>query len=113
VLISNAFAATADAAPTAAQDPMAILTNILPMVFIFVVLWFMMLRPQMKRSKEHKALLEGLQKGDEVVTQTGIVGRVTQIGENYIHVEIAANTQVIVQRIAIGAVLPKGTIKAI
>ena len=110
MLISNAFA---QAAPAAAQDPLSGLTGILPMVLMFGVLWFLMIRPQMKRAKEHKALLEGLQKGDEVVTQGGIVGKVAQVGDNYVHVEIAANTQVIVQKPAIGAVLPKGTLKSI
>jgi preprotein translocase subunit YajC len=110
VLISNAFA---QAAPAAAQDPLAGLTSMLPMVFVFVVLYFMMIRPQMKRAKEHKALLAGLQKNDEVLTQAGIVGKVMQIGDNYVHVEVAPNTQIVVQKQAIGTVLPKGTLKSI
>ncbi len=110
VLISNAFA---QAAPAAAQDPLAGLTSMLPMVFVFVVLYFMMIRPQMKRAKEHKALLEGLQKNDEVLTQAGIVGKVMQISDSYVHVEVAPNTQIVVQKQAIGTVLPKGTIKSI
>jgi len=110
VLISNAFA---QAAPAAAQDPLSSITGILPLIFMFVVLWFLMIRPQMKRAKEHKALLEGLQKNDEVLTQGGIVGKVVQISDGYVHVEVAANTQIIVQKQAIGAVLPKGTLKSI
>jgi preprotein translocase subunit YajC len=110
VLISNAYA---QAAAGAAQDPMSTLTGMLPMVFMFVVLYFMMIRPQMKRTKEHKALLEGLQKNDEVMTQAGIVGKVTQVGDNYVHVEVAPNTQLTFQKQAIAAVLPKGTLKSI
>ena len=110
MLISNAFA---QAAPAAAQDPMSSITGILPLIFMFVVLWFLMIRPQMKRAKEHKALLEGLQKNDEVLTQGGIVGKVVSISDAYVTVEVASNTQIIVQKQAIGAVLPKGTIKSI
>ena len=110
MLISNAFA---QAAPAAAQDPLSSITGILPLVFMFVVLWFLMIRPQMKRAKEHKALLEGLQKNDEVLTQGGIVGKVVSISDAYVTVEVATNTQIIVQKQAIGAVLPKGTIKSI
>ena len=110
VLISNAFA---QAAPAAAQDPLSGLTSMLPMVFVFVVLYFMMIRPQMKRAKEHKALLEGLQKNDEVLTQGGIVGKVVQISDSYVHIEVSPNTQIIVQKQAIGTVLPKGTLKSI
>ena len=87
--------------------------SFLPIILMFVVLYFLMIRPQMKRAKEHKALLEGLQKNDEVVTNSGIVGKVAQIGDNYIHVEVAPNTQIVVQKQAIGAVLPKGTLKSI
>ena len=110
MLISNAFA---QAAPAAAQDPMSTITGLLPMILMFIVLWFLMIRPQMKRAKEHKALLEGLQKNDEVLTQGGIVGKVTQITDGYVHVEVAANTQIVVQKQSIGAVLPKGTLKSI
>ena len=110
MLISNAFA---QAAPAAAQDPLSSITGILPLIFMFVVLWFLMIRPQMKRAKEHKALLEGLQKNDEVLTQGGIVGKVVSISDAYVTVEVATNTQIIAQKQAIGAVLPKGTIKSI
>ena len=109
MLISNAFAQ----ATAAAQDPLSSITGMLPLIFMFIVLCFMMIRPQMKRAKEHKALLEGLQKNDEVLTQGGIVGKVVQISDGYVHVEVAANTQIIVQKQAIGAVLPKGTLKSI
>jgi len=109
VLISNAFA---QAAP-AAQDPMSTLTGLLPMILMFVVLWFLMIRPQMKRQKEHKALLEGLQKNDEVATSSGILGKVVQVGDNFVHVEIAPNTVIVVQKPAIGTVLQKGTLKSL
>ena len=92
---------------------MSSITGILPLIFMFVVLYFLMIRPQMKRAKEHKALLEGLQKNDEVLTQGGIVGKVVSISDAYVTVEVASNTQIIVQKQAIGAVLPKGTIKSI
>ena len=110
MLISNAFA---QAAPAAAQDPMSSITGMLPLIFMFVVLYFLMIRPQMKRAREHKALLEGLQKNDEVLTQGGIVGKVVSLSDSYVTVEVAANTQIIVQKQAVGAVLPKGTIKSI
>jgi len=108
VLISNAYAQAAGAA-----DPTGGLMGLLPLILMFVVLWFLMIRPQMKRAKEHKALLEGLQKNDEVLTQGGIVGKVVSISDAYVTVEVATNTQIIVQKQAIGAVLPKGTIKSI
>lgn len=108
-MISLAHAQTAGAA----ADPTGGFMQLLPMILMFVVLWFLMIRPQMKRAKEHKALLEGLQKNDEVLTQGGIVGKVVSISDAYVTVEVATNTQIIVQKQAIGAVLPKGTIKSI
>ena len=108
MLISNAYAQAAGA-----TDPTGGLMGLLPLILMFVVLWFLMIRPQMKRAKEHKALLEGLQKNDEVLTQGGIVGKVVSISDAYVTVEVATNTQIIVQKQAIGAVLPKGTIKSI
>ena len=108
MLISNAYAQAAGA-----SDPTGGLMGLLPLILMFMVLWFLMIRPQMKRAKEHKALLEGLQKNDEVLTQGGIVGKVVSISDAYVTVEVATNTQIIVQKQAIGAVLPKGTIKSI
>ena len=107
-MISLAHAQTAGAA-----DPTGGFMQLLPMILMFVVLWFLMIRPQMKKAKEHKALLAGLAKGDEVVTQGGIVGKVTKVGENYVSVEIAEGTEVVVQKPAIGLVLPKGTLKSL
>jgi preprotein translocase subunit YajC len=109
-MISLAHAQTAAAAAT---DPMGGLMQMLPMILMFVVLWFLMIRPQMKKSKEHKALLAALAKGDEVVTQGGIVGKVTKVGDSYVSVEIAAGTEVVVQKPSIGLVLPKGTLKSL
>ncbi len=108
-MISLAHAQTAGAA----ADPTGGFMQLLPMILMFVVLWFLMIRPQMKKAKEHKALLAGLAKGDEVVTQGGIVGKVTKVGEEYVTVEIAANTEVVVQKPSIGLVLPKGTLKSL
>jgi preprotein translocase subunit YajC len=83
----------------------------LPLVLMFVVLYFVMIRPQMKRQKEHKAMIEALAKGDEVVTAGGVLGKVTRLGESYLHVEVAGGVELQVQRNAVVQVLPKGTIK--
>jgi len=107
-MISLAHAQTAGAA-----DPTGGFMQLLPMILMFVVLWFLMIRPQMKKAKEHKALLEALQKGDEVVTGGGLVGRVTKVGDSYVNVEIAEGTEVVVQKPAVALVLPKGTLKSL
>ncbi|WP_306603963.1 preprotein translocase subunit YajC [Azonexus sp.] len=107
-MISLAHAQTAGAA-----DPTGGFMQILPMILMFVVLWFLMIRPQMKKAKEHKALIAALAKGDEVVTGGGMVGRITKVDEAYVTVEIAAGTEVVVQKPAIGMVLPKGTLKSL
>jgi preprotein translocase subunit YajC len=92
---------------------MGALQNILPMILMFVVLWFLMVRPQMKKAKEHKALIAALAKGDEVVTGGGLVGKVIKVGDNYVTLEIAEGTEVVVQKPSIGLVLPKGTLKSL
>jgi preprotein translocase subunit YajC len=84
-----------------------------PIVLMFVLLYFLMIRPQMKRAKEQKAMIDALQKGDEVVTAGGVLGRITKLGDNYVSLEIANNVEIQVQRPAIQLVLPKGTIKNI
>jgi preprotein translocase subunit YajC len=104
VIISPAFA---QAAPSG--DPGYI--GLLPIVLMFVLLYFLMIRPQMKRAKETKQMIEALQKGDEVITAGGVVGRITKLGEAYISLEIAPNTEISVQKAAIQVLLPKGTIK--
>ena len=90
---------------------MAGLVQFLPMVGIFVVMYFIMIRPQMKRQKELKAMIEALAKGDEVVVAGGLLGKVSKLGESFVHVEIANNVEVQVQRAAVVQVLPKGSMK--
>ena len=87
------------------------LMGMLPLVLMFVVLYFIMIRPQMKRQKEHKSMLEALAKGDEVATSGGLIGRVTKLGESVLSVEVASGVEVQVQRHAVVQVLPKGTLK--
>ena len=87
--------------------------SLILIVLMFGVLYFLMIRPQMKRAKEHKSMIEALQKGDEVVTSGGVLGRITKVGENYVSVEVANNVEVQIQRPAVQLVLPKGTIKNI
>ena len=108
-MISLAHAQTAGAA----ADPTGGFMQLLPMILMFVVLYFLMIRPQMKKAKEHKALLAALAKGDEVVTGGGLVGKITTVGDNYVTLEIAEGTEVTVQKPAIGLVLPKGTLKSL
>jgi preprotein translocase subunit YajC len=105
VLISNAYAQAAPAA--GAMDIM----SFLPIVLMFAVLYFLMIRPQQKKAKEHRALLEALSKGDEIVTNSGIVGRITKVGDEFLTVEIAENVQVQMQKGAVVVVLPKGSLK--
>ncbi len=97
----------AQGAPTA-SDPWL---SMLPLVIIFVVFYFLLIRPQQKRQKEHKDLIGKLVTGDEVVTAGGVLGKVTEVGESFVQVEIADGVQVKVQRHTIGAVMPKGTLK--
>jgi len=109
VLISSAYAQTAPAA--GGGDLMSSLGGMLPLVLMFVVLYFIMIRPQMKKQKEHRAMIEALAKGDEVATAGGVLGKVTRINESILHVEVAEGVEVQVQRSAVSQVLPKGTIK--
>ncbi len=109
MLISTAFAQGAGGAP--AGD--AGLIGFLPIILMFVLLYFLMIRPQMKRAKETKQMIEALQKGDEVVTAGGVVGKVTKIGEAYLSLEIAQGTEISVQKQAVQTLLPKGTIKSL
>jgi len=106
MFISQAFAQTAPAAAGGAESS---LMSLLPLVLMFVVLYFIMIRPQMKRQKEHKAMIEALAKGDEVITSGGLIGRIAKLGESYMHIEIAGGVEVQVQRSAVVQVLPKGT----
>ena len=104
-MISTAYA---QAAGAPAQGDT--LMGLLPIVLMFVILYFLMIRPQMKKAKEHKAMLEALQKGDEVVA-IGIVGKVAKISDNYVSLEVADNVVIQVQKPAINQLLPKGTYK--
>ena len=87
------------------------LMTFLPMIAIFVVFYFLLIRPQQKKAKEAKAMLEALQKGDEVVTAGGLLGRIAKLTDQYATIEVAPNTEIIVQRQAVAQLLPKGTIK--
>ena len=107
MLISNAYAQTAAAAGGAESS----LMSMLPLVLMFVVLYFVMIRPQMKRQKEHKAMLEALAKGDEVATSGGLLGKVSKLEEAFVRLEISSGVEVLVQRSAVVQVLPKGSVK--
>jgi preprotein translocase subunit YajC len=107
-LISTA-AAQAQSAPA---QPSA-LVQFLPLVLLFVVFYFLLIRPQSKRAKEHRAMVAALESGSEVVTNGGILGKVTQLGEQYVTLEIADGVNVKVQRHTIAQVLPKGTLKSL
>ena len=108
MLISNAYAQTA-----AAAGPMDSVMQFLPIILMFAVLYFLMIRPQMKKAKEHKALLESLAKGDEVVTQGGLAGRIAKVGDDFVTISIADNVDIQMQKAAISLVLPKGTLKSL
>lgn len=87
--------------------------GLLPIVLMFALLYFMMIRPQMKRAKEQKAMTESLAKGDEVIAAGGVLGKITKVGEAYITIEIAPNTEIVVQKAAVQTLLPKGTLKSV
>ncbi|TXJ13965.1 MAG: preprotein translocase subunit YajC [Alicycliphilus sp.] len=110
MFISSAFAQTAPAA-AAEGGLMGSLTGMLPLVLMFVVLYFIMIRPQMKRQKEHRAMIDALAKGDEVATAGGLLGKVAKLGDGYLSLELAPGVEVQLQRSAVVQVLPKGTIK--
>jgi len=104
-------AVIAQAAAGASQAPNP-LVSFLPLIGLFVVFYFLMIRPQMKRQKEHRQMLSALAKGDEVVTNGGIAGRVEEVGESFLTVEIAPNVKVRVQKGSVSQVLPKGSLKS-
>ncbi len=104
--------AMAEAAPAAAQQPDPI-AALLPFIILFIVFYFLLIRPQQKRAKEHKAMVGAIGKGDEVVTQGGLYGKVTEVSEEYLQVKLADNVEVKLQRGAVASLLPKGTIKSL
>ena len=109
MFISQAFAQTAPAAASGGAE--SSLLSLLPLVLMFVVLYFIMIRPQMKKQKEHKSMIDALAKGDEVVIAGGVLGKVAKMGDSYLHVEVANGVELQVQRGSVVQVLPKGTFK--
>ena len=92
---------------------MGSLSTFLPLVLMFVVMYFLMIRPQQKKAKEQRAMMDALAKGDEVVTAGGILGRVSKVSEGYVTLEVAAGTDIVVQKNSISTLLPKGTLKSL
>ena len=108
MLISNAYAQAASPAGAGGS-----LMSFLPIILMFIVLYFLMIRPQMKRQKEQKAMIDALAKGDEVVTAGGLLGKVTKVSDAYITVEVSEGTEIVMQKAAVTMLLPKGTIKTL
>eukprot|EP01133_Synstelium_polycarpum_P015563 gene15563-18487_t len=106
--ISNAYAQSTDALGLGGN-----LTSFLPLVLMFVVMYFLMIRPQQKRAKEQRAMMDALAKGDEVVTAGGMLGRVVKVVDAYVTIEVASGTEITVQKSSITTLLPKGTLKAL
>jgi preprotein translocase subunit YajC len=106
VFISNAFAQTTGGIESN-------LMSFLPIILMFVVLYFLMIRPQMKRQKEQKAMIDALAKGDEVVTAGGVLGKVVKVADAYVTLEVANGTEITVQKAAVSTLLPKGTLKSL
>lgn len=102
--INNAWAAPA-------QNQGAGMINIFMLIFLFAIFYFMLIRPQLKQAKEHKQLVESLGKGDEVVTSGGLLGKIKEVGDNFVLLEISKETEVKIQKQSVSNVLPKGTIK--
>ena len=107
MFISSAFA---QSAPAAGGDMRSTLMSMLPLALMFVVLYFVMIRPQMKKQKEHAAMISALTKGDEVITGGGLLGKVSKMGDTFIGLEVSSGVEIQVQRSAVIQVLPKGTI---
>ena len=105
MFISNAYAAPAAATPD--------WTSFVPLIVIFVLFWFMLIRPQMKQAKEQRKMIEALQKGDEVTTTGGIVGKITKVGDSFVGLEIAPDVVINVQKSTVQTLLPKGTVKSL
>ena len=108
--LNNLFISNAHAAPAA---PGGDLLSFLPILVIFALFYFMLIRPQMKQAKQQKAMIDALKAGDEVATTGGVIGKITKVNDNFVSIEIATNTTVNVQKHAVQTLLPPGTIKAI
>lgn len=98
-------------------DPQSMLLSFAPLILIFVVMYFLMIRPQQKKQKEHRAMLEKIAVGDEVITNGGLLGKVTKVSESYLHLNVSANKdtshEVIIQRSAVLSVLPAKTLESL
>ncbi|MDR0250802.1 MAG: preprotein translocase subunit YajC [Burkholderiales bacterium] len=107
MFISSAFAQAADGA----QQESSLLVSLAPMILIFVVFWLLLIRPQQRKVKEHRAMVTALQKGEEVATAGGVIGRIVRLDDATLTLEIANDIEILVQRAAVTQLLPKGTIK--
>lgn len=110
MFISNAYAQTA---PAANAGLMNNLSTFLPLILMFVVVYFLMIRPQQKKAREQRSMMDALAKGDEVVTAGGILGKVAKVNDTYVTLEVAPNTEIVVQKFSITTLLPKGTLKSL
>jgi preprotein translocase subunit YajC len=109
VFISNAYAQSAGDALGLGGN----LTTFLPLILMFVAMYFLMIRPQQKRAKEQKAMMDALAKGDEVITAGGMLGKVVKVTDAYVTLEVSSGTEVVVQKNSVTVLLPKGTLKAL
>ncbi len=100
-------------AQTAQPEAPSLIASLLPLILIVVIFWFLLIRPQMKRNKEHKALVQGLSVGDEVITAGGLLGRISSVSDSFVTVEVNTGVEVHIQRHSIAQVVPKGTMKNI
>ncbi len=111
MFISNAYAQTTTAAGNAGM--MNNLSTFLPLILMFVVVYFLMIRPQQKKAKEQRTMMDALAKGDEVVTAGGILGKVARVSDTYVFLEVSPGTEIAVQKFAVTTMLPKGTLKSL
>ena len=107
------FASEVIAAPAGAAQQASPMSSIIMLVVFGLIFYFMLIRPQSKRAKEHKGMVEALQKGDEVVTNGGVAGKITKVGDNFLSLQVADNVEIKVQKHAVAANLPKDTLKSL
>ena len=107
------FISDAYAQAESAEEGSGLIGALLPLILFLGIFWFLLLRPQQKRQKEHKTMVQALKKGDEVVTNGGLLGKVTKVGDAFVSIEIAQGQEVNIQRVAIQSLMPKGTIKSL